>query len=204
MALLVVLTAPFVEAVLHHGHKDVDVACQAADLKIRTQVQSALEADCVEMCKAIGAYPKCSQCEGYVADHTPGVMTWPELMTHMNNIMQWGRDEIKSWKKRASSFLQVVAAPVSAMLHVKHSNDNQACQAADLKNRAMFEQALESNCEEMCKAVGAYPKCSQCEGFVPPDSTPGEMTWPEVIAHMDNLVNWGRDQLKSWRKRAGQ
>merc|ERR1719455_22582 len=54
----------------------------------------------------------------------------------------------------------------------------------------------------MCKEVGAYPNCAQCAGFVPPDSTPGVMTWEELLEHMDNLVDWGPDQLKSWRKQA--
>merc|ERR1719330_2174012 len=30
--------------------------------------------------------------------------------------------------------------------------------------------------EDMCKEVGAYPKCSQCLNFVAPDSTPGVVT----------------------------
>merc|ERR1719159_154295 len=57
-------------------------------------------------------------------------------------------------------------------------------------------------CVEMCKEVGAYPNCAQCSGFVPPDPTPGVMTWEELLEHMDNLVDWGHDQLKSWRKQA--
>merc|ERR1719330_1971259 len=54
----------------------------------------------------------------------------------------------------------------------------------------------------MCKEVGAYPKCSQCANFVTPDATPGVMTWPELLEHMDNLVAWGQGELKSWRKAA--
>merc|ERR1719272_2901610 len=52
-------------------------------------------------------------------------------------------------------------------------------------------------CEDMCKEVGSYPNCAQCAGFVPPDSTPGVMTWEELLEHMDNLVGWGHDQLKA-------
>ena len=40
-----------------------------------------------------------------------------------------------------------------------------------------------------CSEVGAFPKCS-CPGFVAPDSTPGVMTWPELLEHMDNLSEW--------------
>jgi len=65
-----------------------------------------------------------------------------------------------------------------------------------------FQNKLAGICEAMCKEVGAYPKCAQCPKFVAPDSTPGVMTWEELLAHMDNLVAWGQDSLKSWRKEA--
>merc|ERR1719238_2250566 len=77
-----------------------------------------------------------------------------------------------------------------------------SCEASDLKRRAQFQNKLASLCEEMCKELGAYPKCPQCEGFVPPDPTPGVMTWEELLEHMDNLVDWGHDQLKAWAKQA--
>merc|ERR550514_2450265 len=54
----------------------------------------------------------------------------------------------------------------------------------------------------MCKEVGAYPKCAQCPTFVPPDSTPGVMTWEELLEHMDNLKAWGEETLKAWSKQA--
>merc|ERR1719449_121449 len=54
----------------------------------------------------------------------------------------------------------------------------------------------------MCKEVGAYPKCAQCPKFVQPDATPGVMTWPELLEHMDNLVAWGQDSIKDWHKQA--
>merc|ERR1719310_2100259 len=55
-------------------------------------------------------------------------------------------------------------------------------------------------CVALCKATGAYPSCSGCSNFVPPDPTPGVMTWPETFKRMDDLVDWGRDQLKTMRK----
>merc|ERR1719158_183324 len=55
-------------------------------------------------------------------------------------------------------------------------------------------------CVAICKATGAYPSCSGCSNFVPPDPTPGVMTWPEMFTRMDDLVDWGRDQLKQMRK----
>ena len=39
--------------------------------------------------------------------------------------------------------------------------------------------------QHMCKEVGAFPKC-QCPNFVAPDSTPGVMTWPELLDRVDN------------------
>merc|ERR1719378_1528543 len=42
-------------------------------------------------------------------------------------------------------------------------------------------------CEDMCKEVGSYPECPGCPNFVPPDPTPGVMTWDELLTHMDNL-----------------
>merc|ERR1719163_31731 len=54
----------------------------------------------------------------------------------------------------------------------------------------------------MCKEVGAYPQCAQCPGFVAPDSTPGVMTWEELLEHMDNLVEWGQEMIKGWKKQA--
>jgi len=152
-------------------------------------LQNKLASVCEDMCKEVGAYPKCSQCPNFVPpDATPGVMTWEELLSHMDNLVDWGRDSLKGWKKQASA------------LQVKQ--DEQACVSTDLKRRAQLQNKLASVCEDMCKEVGAYPKCSQCPNFVPPDATPGVMTWEELLTHMDNLVDWGRDSLKGWKKQA--
>merc|ERR1719310_2096021 len=89
---------------------------------------------------------------------------------------------IKGWKKQAS-VLQ------------KSTHEEKACAAEDLKHRAQFQNKLAGICEDMCKEVGAYPKCAQCPGFVAPDSTPGVMTW-------DDLVEWGGEMIKGWKKTA--
>jgi len=81
-------------------------------------------------------------------------------------------------------------------------SDEKACEAMDLKHRGQVQSKLAGMCEDMCKEVGAYPNCAQCAGFVPPDPTPGVMTWEELLEHMDNLVDWGHDQLKAWAKQA--
>merc|ERR1719498_2391176 len=158
---------------------------------------------CEDMCKEVGAYPNCSQCAGFVPpDPTPGVMTWEELLEHMDNLVDWGHDELKAWRKQASALQKSVAPVVPALLHVGQKSEGQACGASDLKHRAALQNKLAGLCEDMCKEIGQYPNCAQCAGFVPPDSTPGVMTWEELLEHMDNLSDWGHDELKAWVKQA--
>merc|ERR1712153_140883 len=76
-----------------------------------------------------------------------------------------------------------------------------ACVTDDLAHRAQVQNKLAGVCVDMCKEVGAFPKCT-CPDFVAPDSTPGVMTWPELLEHMDNLSEWGHGELKSWAKTA--
>merc|ERR1719263_199849 len=106
---------------------------------------------------------------------------------------------IKGWHKQAAALAQKDGRG----LHVKASagQAEAACLAEDLKHRAQLQNKLAGSCEDMCKEVGAYPKCA-CPDFVPPDSTPGVMTWDELLEHMDNLSYWGHDQLKGWKKQA--
>merc|ERR1719393_773354 len=76
-------------------------------------------------------------------------------------------------------------------------NSDKACLSEDLQHRVQLQNKLAGFCEDMCKEVGAYPKC-QCPNFVEPDATPGVMTWPELLEHMDNLGEWGSGLLKEW------
>ena len=55
----------------------------------------------------------------------------------------------------------------------------------------------------MRKEVGAYPECAQCLGFVAPDATSGVMTWEELLECMDNLIEWGQEMIKGWKKMFG-
>jgi len=163
-------------------------SCTADDLKHRAQLQNKLAGVCVDMCKEIGAYPKCT-CPDFVApDATPGVMTWPELLEHMDNLSEWGHGELKAWRSQASSFIE-------------GAQSEEACLAEDLKHRAQVQNKLAGVCVDMCKEIGAFPKCT-CPDFVAPDSTPGVMTWPELLEHMDNLSEWGHGELKAWRSQA--
>merc|ERR1719229_458599 len=97
----------------------------------------------------------------------------------------------------------LAAAPLaSAVLTVKNTQGGGSCAAEDLGHRVQLQNKLAGVCEEMCKEVGAYPKCNQCPAFVSPDATPGVMTWDELLEHMDNLVAWGQDSIKGWHKQA--
>merc|ERR1719408_420278 len=102
---------------------------------------------------------------------------------------------------RAIVFVLMTFASTQAMFLDKTVNGDQACMAEDLQHRIQLQNKLAGYCEDMCKEVGAYPKCT-CPGFVAPDSTPGVMTWPELLEHMDNLSEWGAGLLKEWTKTA--
>jgi len=75
---------------------------------------------------------------------------------------------------------------------------SQACVAEDAAARAMVQNRLSGVCEDMCKSVGSYPKNCQCPGYVDSsDSTPGLMTWDELLKHMSDLRAWGKETRKS-------
>merc|ERR1719343_937834 len=191
------------QSLLQRGDKHVsfaqgeEKACIAQEQKRRAQIQNKLAGDCVNMCKEVGAFPKCT-CPDFVPpDATPGVMTWDELLEHMDNLSEWGHGELKSWTAAAKALIQKGVKHVSLA-----QGEEQACAAQEQRRRAQIQNKLAGACEDMCKEVGAYPKCTRCPAFVPPDPTPGVMTWDELLEHMDNLVGWGRGELKSWAKQA--
>jgi len=161
-------------------------------------MQNKLAGICEDMCKEVGAFPQCAQCPGFVApDSTPGVMTWDELLEHMDNLVEWGQGEIKGWHSQAAKLIQEHHMAISF-------NTEKGCLSADLNLRTQVQNKLSGICEDMCKEVGAYPQCAQCPGFVAPDSTPGVMTWDELLEHMDNLVEWGQGQIKGWHSQAAK
>merc|ERR1712066_1129597 len=195
---------PVVSAIAQKS-MSAEEACEASDLSNRMKVQAKLKGVCEEMCKEVGSYPNCAQCKGFVPpDSTPGVMTWDELLEHMDNLVYWGQDQLKGWNKQAAGFVQ--KKPVLSAIAQKTVTAEQACAdaeaEADLKHRMQLQAKLAGVCEAMCKEVGAYPNCAQCKDFVPPDATPGVMTWAELLEHMDNLVYWGQDQLKGWHQQS--
>merc|ERR1719335_1123886 len=78
-------------------------SCEAQDLAIRSMFQNKLADVCVDMCKELGAYPEKCTCPGYTdtTDKTPGVMTWDELLTYMDDVSSNGHAAIKDWKAGA-------------------------------------------------------------------------------------------------------
>ena len=51
---------------------------------------------------------------------------------------------------------------------------------------------------ERDRDFGAWLDAVEAADFVAPDATPGVMTWPELLEHMDNLSEWGHGELKAW------
>merc|ERR1719222_840305 len=97
--------------------------------------------------------------------------------------------------------LVAIMLPLAACTRLNGGNAEKACAAEDLKRRVALQNKLAGICEDMCKEVQAYPQCS-CPDFVEPDSTPGVMTWDELLSYMDTLAQWGRDSIKGWHKQA--
>merc|ERR1740121_2686446 len=88
-----------------HVHRvaEVSKACVAQDLTHRVKFQNKLHDVCIDMCKELGAYPEGCTCPGYTdtTDKTPGAMTWPELLTYMDDVSSQGHEAIKGWKAGA-------------------------------------------------------------------------------------------------------
>eukprot|EP00928_Gymnodinium_smaydae_P074571 TRINITY_DN57602_c0_g1_i1.p2 TRINITY_DN57602_c0_g1~~TRINITY_DN57602_c0_g1_i1.p2 ORF type:complete len:132 (+),score=30.33 TRINITY_DN57602_c0_g1_i1:44-397(+) len=101
------------------------------------------------------------------------------------------------------AFFSETSATVQATLRGSDSRD-ESCAAQDLKRRSQLQASLAGACEDLCKDVGAYPKCTQCADFEPPDATPGVMTWEELLTHQGNLLSWSREQIKSWTAQASK
>jgi len=173
--------------------------CAAADLKVRAELQNKLAGACEDMCKEVGAHPKCN-CPDFVApDSTPGVMTWDELLGHMDNLVAWGQTSIKGWKKMSAQIQRGAHVKLGAF---KEAGGDQGCEALDLQHRVQVQNKLRSHCEDMCKEVGA--KSCNCPDMAAVDATPGVMTWDELNGYMDNLVSWSGGKVKDWKSTASQ
>jgi hypothetical protein len=85
------------------GAVTVSESCLSQDLKHRALVQNKLVDVCVDMCKEVGEYPERCKCPKYVdtTDKTPDVVTWPELLTYMDEVEKLGDTSIKQWQATA-------------------------------------------------------------------------------------------------------
>ena len=55
-----------------------------------------------DMCKEVGAFPKCTCPNFFAPNSTPGVMTWPDLLERMDNLSECGHGQLKTWNGQAT------------------------------------------------------------------------------------------------------
>merc|ERR550519_2679706 len=142
------------------------------------------------MCKDVGAYPKCA-CPAFTAPGATvgGDMNWDDLLT-------WGKDTIK--KNTQLSAIQHRVKILKAMQVSK------GCMHADEKEREAVQNRLHGICTDMCKEIGTFPKKCSCPGFEASsvDSTPGVMTWEELLNFMGDVATSAEEQIKGWKSEA--
>jgi len=82
------------------GNKS-DPNCDCIDKKPKSFVQiKAEDSPCVTLCKEMNQYPNC-QCPNFTYDATPNHMTWDELYTHFDQLIERGRQQLKDARKNA-------------------------------------------------------------------------------------------------------
>jgi len=82
------------------GNKS-DPNCDCIDKKPQSFVQiKAEDSPCVTLCKEMNQYPNC-QCPNFTYDATPNHMTWDELYTHFDQLIERGRQQLKDARKNA-------------------------------------------------------------------------------------------------------
>jgi hypothetical protein len=82
------------------GNKS-DPNCDCIGKKPQSFVQiKAEDSPCVTLCKEMNQYPNC-QCPNFTYDATPNHMTWDELYTHFDQLIERGRQQLKDARKNA-------------------------------------------------------------------------------------------------------
>merc|ERR1719460_2582739 len=164
-------------------------SCENRDRALRVLLQNKLGnmgIPCENMCKEMGAYPKC-QCPGfagmpasaddnracivkYCQDPTSpcpndAFVTCVKENTQVSALLQW--DSIMAnLQNGTQSYMQML----SKFRAQNAQNNQKKCSRVkdrDLGVRVLLQEkiaALGIPCENMCKEMGAYPKC-QCPGF---------------------------------------
>merc|ERR1711915_791071 len=75
--------------------------CDCIGKKPQSFVQiKAEDSPCVTLCKEMNQYPNC-QCPNFTYDATPNHMTWDELYTHFDQLIERGRQQLKDARKNA-------------------------------------------------------------------------------------------------------
>jgi len=80
--------------------KKAKAVLQGADYSFlqTSSFMKAKETPCVTMCREMNQYPQC-QCPNFTYDATPGHMTFDELWTKMDKIIESGRQMLKDARK---------------------------------------------------------------------------------------------------------
>jgi hypothetical protein len=173
---------------------DGDNACLSEDVQHRMQLQNKLAGFCEDMCKEVGSFPKC-QCPGFVApDSTPGVMTWPELLEHMDNLGEWGNGQLKERTPRVCEGLRPAAYPPMRLDMCFGHAYGHADQFLIYAHVTLSLSVYVSYVSYVSKEVGSFPKC-QCPSFAAPDSMPDVLTSSKLLEHMCNLAGRRNDRF---------
>ncbi|CAJ1415794.1 unnamed protein product, partial [Effrenium voratum] len=147
--------------IVRHNVDLVAEACLQQDLWHRTQLQSELKGVCFEMCKTVGLYPNCPQCEGGAAAAGPpgqlppptasgDASSWDALLFHMDQMSQWARAQLRQWERSATSQLQL--------------SEHGSCDELDVARREELQGKLSDLCQDMCRG-----HC-KCKADGPPKS----------------------------------
>jgi len=157
-------------------------SCAARDAATMALVQEktlSLGEDCEGMCKKIGAYPNC-QCPGFNGQPASSDDTRACYVSYCQDpkapcpndaftncvaentktaaLLQW------------NSVISNVDARLNMLLKAARAGKQRSassCTARDLGARALVQMKAANmgiECEDMCKKIGAYPKC-ECAGF---------------------------------------
>mmetsp|Transcript_32782 Transcript_32782/g.78919 ORF Transcript_32782/g.78919 Transcript_32782/m.78919 type:complete len:765 (+) Transcript_32782:83-2377(+) len=183
---------------------------RAEDASARTEKQGALADTKAELLAL----------ESEKTDRTGELMSNKEYLSKLHADCDWNlqnyasrksarAEEVESLKKakdvlNGADFSLVQTNSKPALLS---KSREQSCSASDMEHRRQIQAKfamLQGFCEDMCKVVGKHPDCAVCDGFIPPDATPGVQTWDELYAQFDKLKLVGRDMIKEWTGDAGK
>eukprot|EP00429_Kryptoperidinium_foliaceum_P020474 CAMPEP_0176041396 /NCGR_PEP_ID=MMETSP0120_2-20121206/20532_1 /TAXON_ID=160619 /ORGANISM="Kryptoperidinium foliaceum, Strain CCMP 1326" /LENGTH=260 /DNA_ID=CAMNT_0017374797 /DNA_START=44 /DNA_END=826 /DNA_ORIENTATION=+ len=168
-------------------------SCDAMELDHRSSVLNklkTLDVECEEMCKKLGAYPDGCQCPGFAGNpssdgdarkcaeqycqdpKTPcpndGFVTCVDESTKIAALQ---------WQTVSAQVDRSLAAFTQMTKAVRAKAAETACGEASQRSRMQVRdrlRAMDVECEEMCKKLGAYPDGCQCPGFAGNPSSDGD------------------------------